>query len=382
MNAPVHEPRLAHNVSRLSHLDLPGAGQVYVDGRYAYIGHIPNAQQLGTSILDVSDPRNPKIVSQIHLDDPESHSHKARVIGDIMIVNSERNMTAIGRKADELPKLRKQLRDTLGRDPTHAELAQKLGVKEPDIPAVEAQERNPYRNGGFKIYDISDRAKPKLIAFQKTHGIGVHRFDMDASYAYISTEAEGYVGNILVIYDIRNPARPQEVSKWWIPGQHVAGGEKPTWPGRQHRAVAAPAPPTARGHRGGSASRAGGTVAPCDRGGPPAERRRIRALTEARGRWSVGHPAVDSPQSAANVPGGLRIRSMAASARTRRRSVVPIRPTAVEPMPGHAPEDWPGPVPGRLSARRSRMDRSTARRRPQDPSRLEEWPARRARATG
>jgi hypothetical protein len=174
-------------------------------------------------------------VSQIMLEDADSHSHKARVIGDIMIVNSERNMTGIGRKADELPKLRRQLRDTLGRDPSNAELAQKLGVNESDIPGVEAPQKNPYRNGGFKIYDVSDRTKPKLITFQKTYGIGVHRFDMDANYAYISTEAEGYVGNILMIYDIRNPAKPQEVSKWWIPGQHLANGEKPTWPGRQHR---------------------------------------------------------------------------------------------------------------------------------------------------
>ena len=231
MNAPTPTPKLAHNVTRISHLDLPGAGQVYVQGNYAYVGHITNKEQLGTSILDVSDPRNPKLLSQIMLDDPDSHSHKARVVGDIMIVNSERNMTAIGRKADELPKLRKQLRDTLGRDPSNAELAQKLGVQESDIPAVEAQQKNPYRNGGFKIYDVSDRSKPKLITFQKTYGIGVHRFDMDANYAYISTEAEGYVGNVLVIYDIRNPAKPEEVSKWWIPGQHLAGGEQPTWPG-------------------------------------------------------------------------------------------------------------------------------------------------------
>ena len=235
MNAPTATPQLAHNVTRISHLDLPGAGQVYVQGNYAYVGHITNKQQLGTSIVDVADPKNPKLVSQIMLEDADSHSHKARVIGDIMIVNSERNMTGIGRKADELPKLRRQLRDTLGREPSNAELAQKLGVNESDIPGVEAQQKNPYRNGGFKIYDVSDRAKPRLIAFQKTHGIGVHRFDMDANYAYISTEAEGYVGNILVIYDIRNPAKPEEVSKWWIPGQHLAGGEKPTWPGRQHR---------------------------------------------------------------------------------------------------------------------------------------------------
>src|SRR5207237_10658926 len=84
---------LAHNVSRLSHLDLPGAGQVTVAGDYAYVGHIPNKQRLGTSILDVRDPRNPKVVSRIPLDDPDSHRPKAPVAGGVLIVNSERNLT-------------------------------------------------------------------------------------------------------------------------------------------------------------------------------------------------------------------------------------------------------------------------------------------------
>lgn len=227
--------QLARNVEHLSHVDMPGAGQVYVAGDYAYIGHIPNKEKIGTSILDVSDPRKPRVVSQIHLDDPESHSHKARVIGDIMIVNHERNMSVIGRKADELPRLRAALRETLGRGPSHAELAGKLGVKKSDLPLVEEAERKPYDKGGFKIYDVSDRTRPKLIAHHKTGGIGVHRFDMDANHAYISTEMAGYVGNILVIYDIRSPGRPEEVSRWWMPGQHLAGGEKPSPQGRRHR---------------------------------------------------------------------------------------------------------------------------------------------------
>ena len=235
MEGSSHTPQLARNVKRLGHLDLPGSGQVYVQGNYAYLGHLPNQQNLGTTIVDVSDPRKPRVVSQINLDDPTSHSHKARVIGDIMIVNSERNMTRIGRKADELPGLRARLREELGRDPSHTELAAKLGVNEADIPAVEAAQKNPYERGGFKIYDVSDRAKPKLITFQKTHGIGVHRFDMDARYAYISTEMEGYVGNILVIYDLAKPDAPQEVSRWWLPGQHVAGGETPTWESYKNR---------------------------------------------------------------------------------------------------------------------------------------------------
>jgi len=227
--------RLAQNVTRVSHLDLPGAGQVYVAGDFVYIGHIPNKQRLGTSILDVRDPKNPRVVSQIFLDDPDSHSHKARVIGDVMIVNSERNMTPIGRRAEELPRLRARLRESLGREPGHAELAEKLGINESDIPLVEAAERNPYAQGGFRIYDVSDRTKPKLLAFHKTGGIGVHRFDMDESYAYISTEMAGYVGNILVVYDIRNPVRPEEVSRWWMPGQHLAGGETPSWSGKRNR---------------------------------------------------------------------------------------------------------------------------------------------------
>ena len=235
MNAPTQAPQLSHNVTRVSRLELPGSGQVYVDGNYAYFGHITNKEGLGTSIVDVSDPRKPKVVSQIQLDDPNSHSHKARVVGDIMIVNSERNGSAIGRKAAELPKIRTRLLAELGRDPTAAELADKLGVREADVAAVEAEAKQPYANGGFKIYDVSDRSKPKLIKFQKTWGVGVHRFDMDANYAYISTEVEGFLGNILVIYDIRNPAKPEEVSRWWMPGQHIADGEKPTWPGRQHR---------------------------------------------------------------------------------------------------------------------------------------------------
>jgi len=74
-----------------------------------------------------------------------------------------------------------------------------------------------------------------LIHHEFTGGIGVHRFDMDDHYGYISTEMAGFIGNILVIYDLSDPARPQEVSRWWMPGQNIAAGEKPTWSGKRHR---------------------------------------------------------------------------------------------------------------------------------------------------
>ena len=226
---------LAKGVRRLGHLDLAGAGQVTVAGTHAYVGHIPNKENLGTSIVDIADPSRPRVVATVTLDDPSSHSHKVRVAGDVMIVNHERNPTPIGRRAEQLPGVRRELTAALGREPTAAELADKMDVTEADIGKIAEHERIGYRNGGFKVYDVSTPSAPKLIAYQKTGGIGVHRFDMDARYAYISTEMEGFVGNILVIYDIADPARPAEVSRWWMPGQHIAGGETPTWSGKRHR---------------------------------------------------------------------------------------------------------------------------------------------------
>ena len=148
---------LARNVRRVGHLDLPGAGQVNVNGRYAYVGHIPNKDDLGTSIVDIADPANLRVVATVNVGDLASHSHKVRVSGDVMIVNHERNMTPVGRRAEQMPGVRRALRETLGREPTRAELAQKLNITEADIVEVEAAEKQPYRNGGFRIYDITDR---------------------------------------------------------------------------------------------------------------------------------------------------------------------------------------------------------------------------------
>jgi len=226
---------LARNVRRLGHLDLAGAGQVTIAGRHAYVGHLPNREQLGTTILDVSEPARPRVIATVTLDDPRSHSHKVRVAGDLMVVNHERNPTAVGRRAEELPRVSRELTETLGRAPTAAELARKLNVTEDAVREVKAEAARGYHEGGFKIYDVSNPERPREIAHHRTGGIGVHRFDMDERHAYISTEMAGYVGNILVIYDIRDPRHPAEVSRWWMPGQHVAGGEAPGWPGRRHR---------------------------------------------------------------------------------------------------------------------------------------------------
>ncbi len=171
----------SRNTTLLSHIDCPGGGQVWVEGTTLFVGHM--RWPSGTSIYDVADPRAPRLIARIDL--PEGwHSHKVRVAGDIMVVNHE-----------------------------------KLG---PNGPAD--------FGGGLGIYDVSRPSEPKLITKWTTSGgRGVHRYDFDGRYAYISPTAEGYVGNIVMILDLANPAHPVEVGRWWIPGQWTAGGEECPW---------------------------------------------------------------------------------------------------------------------------------------------------------
>ena len=105
-------PRGSANIRHLSRMELPGGGQIVIQGTTAFVGHQVGPE--GTTILDISDPRKPKVLSQIMCSHPWSHSHKARVVGDIMVVNSEREPgkgkhPRISRR--RLPHLRRQGQD-------------------------------------------------------------------------------------------------------------------------------------------------------------------------------------------------------------------------------------------------------------------------------
>jgi len=80
--------QLAARLEPVGHLALPGGGQIVVDGSFAYIGNMEAPH--GTSVVEVADPRNPRIVAAI--DVPSGlHSHKVRVANAIMLVNRERH---------------------------------------------------------------------------------------------------------------------------------------------------------------------------------------------------------------------------------------------------------------------------------------------------
>src|SRR5213594_3462888 len=177
----------AKGVKQVGYFDCPGGGQVVVDGRVAFIAHMKSPH--GTTLVDVSDPARPRQLASIEVP-PGTHSHKVRAANGLMLVN---------REAHGGP---------------------------PSSP-------NPPR--GLGIYDVSTPSRPREITLWRSGGTGVHRFTFDGRYAYISPEMDGYVGNIMMILDLHDPSRPQEVGRWWMPGQWTAGGETPSWTGRQHR---------------------------------------------------------------------------------------------------------------------------------------------------
>ncbi len=182
----------AKGIKRVGFHDCYGGGQVYVDNGFAYIGHIHAPS--GTSIVDVRDPANPKEVAYFEMP-PGTHSHKARTVNGILVTNHEVDPA-----------------------PGGGDKADTSGFK-----------------GGLGIYDVSNPLKPRKITDWVTGGHGVHRYDFDGRYVYCSPTVDGYLGNIVMILDLKNPEKPEEVGRWWTPGQHIAGGETPTWQGAEHR---------------------------------------------------------------------------------------------------------------------------------------------------
>jgi hypothetical protein len=182
--------------NHVGYFDCPGGGQVVVDGTTAYIAHMTSPDQ--NTIVDVSDPKNPKHLASIELGWPKGvHAHKVRVGNDIMITNLE-------------------------------------GV------AREARIPDGFK-GGLNIYDVSNPAKPKHLHKWECADRGVHRFTFDGRYAYISPCLDGYRQNIVMILDMQNPEKPEEVGRWWMEGQWEEGGEELPWdmahPARCHHPI-------------------------------------------------------------------------------------------------------------------------------------------------
>jgi hypothetical protein len=173
----------------------PEAIQVMVADGYAYLG-----QSHGLTVLDVRDPREMSPVFHRPVLGAKTWSGHLQVHGDLLLVNEEIDN---------------------GFFPSGSPRQSMFGQAGTDFSA------------GMRVYDISDRAKPREIGFMPVAGCGVHRMWYDGGrYAYASAFLDGYTDAIFLSIDMSDPAQPTEVGRWWLPGMWEDGGEQPTWTGR------------------------------------------------------------------------------------------------------------------------------------------------------
>ena len=180
----------------IGYSDLDGRGGAFkmaireVKGRwYLYMGHLWHR---GWSIVDVTDPANPKVAKFVPGPD-NTWTIQMTLHDNIMI-------TAL-----------QEISKEWGGDPS-----------------------KPNEEGVF-IWDISDPVNPKRLFHWKTGATGTHRnIYPGGRYAYLSASKPGYRGRILVILDVSDPRKPKEAGSWWLPGQHEAGGETPALDSSPH----------------------------------------------------------------------------------------------------------------------------------------------------
>ena len=180
----------ASNMRPIGYSDLDGRGGAFklairqVNGRwYLYMGHLWHR---GWSIVDVTDPANPKFVKFIPGPD-NTWTIQMELHDNIMI-------TAL-----------QSFSPSWGGDPSKP------------------------NNEGALIWDISDPVNPKLLSHWRTGGRGVHRVGYPGGkYMNVAAGMPGYTGQILVFVDISDPKNPKEAGRWWLPGQKE--GEPRTGP--------------------------------------------------------------------------------------------------------------------------------------------------------
>lgn len=185
--------RIERNVKLIAHHTLDGAPntgegmamKVTDDGRrllYVANEHPPVAM----SILDVTDPSAPELVWQLPCDHDRVRGNSLAVCGDTLL-------------------LAKQTAEP-GMDPA-----------------------------GFHVFDLSKPDAPEEISFFDTsgpHSVGVHFVSlMDGRYAHISTGAADFEPKdprdhqFYMIVDLADRENPQEVGRWWVPGQRKGDPE-------------------------------------------------------------------------------------------------------------------------------------------------------------
>src|SRR5262247_2228949 len=174
------------NMRLIGHSDLGGFGnggegmglQKTKDGRrILYIAH--ECTPINFSVVDVTDPSQPQLVTQTKLPHAQVRSNSLDLVGDTLAVAYQTQQTGL-------------------------------------------------QPAGVELFDVSDPANPRTISFfdrSGPHSQGAHYVGfMDGEYMHISSGAPDFVPShpkdhqFYSIVDVRNPSKPEEVGRWWLPG--------------------------------------------------------------------------------------------------------------------------------------------------------------------
>jgi hypothetical protein len=177
---PIPPGAQAHNVQQIGFSALGGRyGGFKIaikhtadDKWYLYTGH---SFDQGWSIVDVTDPTNPRYVKFIpYTTDDKTIITSQITLHDNLMITSLDSFTP---------------------------------PKNPALPAV-------------LLWDISDPENPRQVGAWQGGAAGAHRNSYPGGkYAYLSVNYPGFKRRIMVILDVSDPVHPKEVGKWWQPGQ-------------------------------------------------------------------------------------------------------------------------------------------------------------------
>ena len=183
-----------HNMRLLGHDGLAGFGNIGEgmaiqqtgDGRR--VMWLAHESHKDFTALDVTDPREPSVIIQTDLAHPDMRSNSLAVVGDIMYV---------------------------------AHQTAKRGLP----------------NAEMRIYDISKPESPRSIGvFDVTapDSRGVHcLWCVDGEFAHLKTTMPDSPARnpadsqFYVSVDVRDPTKPVEVGRWWIPGTLEGDADDP-----------------------------------------------------------------------------------------------------------------------------------------------------------
>lgn len=179
----------------------PDGCQIMVVDGFAYIGH---AFSQGFSVIDVRDPRDPKPAGFVATPPGTWSPHLQAADGLLLVVNAKDLFADTEFQTES---------DYYGRS-----------VGEPALSAARGYA------AGMRVYDISTPGRPREIGFMPVEGVGLHRiWYVGGRWAYASALLDGFSDYIFVTIDLADPTRPRLAGRWWLPGQHAAAGETPSW---------------------------------------------------------------------------------------------------------------------------------------------------------